>query len=119
MIRMTLAAAALAFGTAAGPLSSANVVVASSPGADIMARIQSERPPVPATGFTAAPVPNADIDAPVAIDANATQPSIKPTILRSTPVWRGDGYVPGSVANPDQSKKLTPSPGAILSVPLQ
>jgi hypothetical protein len=106
------------FATAAGPISSASVVVGKSAGAEIIARMESVRPRPPAA-FTSAPMPNPDIDAPDAFNPSSGQASVAPTIVRTNEGYRGEGFVPGSVGAPDVSKKLSPSPGVNLNVPLQ
>jgi hypothetical protein len=118
MVRISLALAALIVGVAAGPVSSVNAVVPKSAGAEIVARMESVRP-VPPTAFTAAPMPNPDIDAPNPYNPTAGQPTVAPTIVSNRPGYRGEGFVPGSVGTPDVSKKMTPSPGVNLNVPLQ
>ncbi len=121
MIRLALFAAGLAATTpglaasvlAASPAPSASYIIATAPSRPLT---DSSTPVV---GFTAAPMPNADLNAPLRIDPNARQASLKPSLFAPRNAYHGDGYVPGSTVQTEQEKRLKPTPGVNLSVPLQ
>jgi hypothetical protein len=75
--------------------------------------------PVVPGGFTAAPIPDADLDAPVHRDPNDSQASLGPKLFNTHDSYRGDGFLYKSTPQSEQEKRLKPTPGVGLSVPLQ
>jgi hypothetical protein len=75
--------------------------------------------PAVGPGFTSAPVPDADAVIPFIRDPRADQAQLGPSVFappQST--YRGEGYVPGSTVDGEQTRKLKPAPGINLTVPL-
>ncbi len=82
-----------------------------------------EPPPAVAAqeeGFRPAPVPNLDAEAPPDDpDGNKAHIRLVPSLSSKTESRPGEGYVPGSAANYDASRRWRPAPSLILKVPLQ
>jgi hypothetical protein len=68
-------------------------------------------------GFTAAPVPNPDLNAPP-IPENR-EPHVAPTLFQLKNAYPGDGYVYGSSPQGMDDRKAATIPGVTLSVPLR
>lgn len=107
--------AALLLTTAASPPSTTFIIATVPAGRTAALRPQPQTGP--AIGFTAAPMPNTDANAPIL--QHSTEASLTPSIFSPQSTYRGEGYVPGSTAQGDQQKKFKPTPGINLSVPLQ
>ena len=115
MVRLALGIAALAFGTAASPVST--FVIARTPGADVVSRIETPQPQQSQQAFVAAPVPNSDLNTPS--NANANQPTLAPTLFTNHSTYRGEGFVAGSTVQGSQFAKARPGVGGVLNVPIQ
>jgi hypothetical protein len=70
-------------------------------------------------GFAPAPVPNPDLQRPRA-DTEQPHTQITPNLF-DTPKDHaaGSGFLPGSAAQYDPDRRLHPSPGIVIKVPLQ
>lgn len=106
--RLAILAAALAAGVAASPPPK-SYIIATAPFAP--------QAGPGASGFSAAPLPNADITAPSSRQSAAA--SLRPSLFQPRNVYHGDGYVHGSTVQTEQEKRLRPAPGVNFSVPLQ
>ena len=74
--------------------------------------------PVPApTGYTAAPLPNQDADAPQT--RASSDASIGPGIFSRRNQYRGEGFSPNSSAQIEQERRARPGGGISLTMPLQ
>ena len=71
----------------------------------------------PATRFEAAPVPNRDVDAPLA--RAGTDPSLSAGLFTRRDQYRGEGITPNSSAQIDQERHVLPGAGFKLRMPLQ
>ena len=87
--------------------------------------LQSVVPLVPAapastSGFTPAPMPDLDFEAPAGPHKSGpSQPELTPGLLRSPHmVYKGEGYTPGSTMSEEQDRRFHPSPGINLRLPL-
>jgi hypothetical protein len=69
--------------------------------------------------FTAAPVPDIDLE-PGKQSSEPARVELLPNLFRErqTAGW-GDGYTPNSTVEGEQNKRIRPTPGLNLSVPLQ
>ena len=119
MIRRMLALAAVALPVMAASPPGFPPVVLSGP----LNGVQAAPPPPPGafyTGYTAAPVPDQDMEAPnrvVQPDGNGV---LTPSLLHAQKKhFQGDGYIQGSTVESDQQKRLKPAPGLNWSVPLE
>jgi hypothetical protein len=65
-----------------------------------------------------APMPDADIFAPVPHVDDPKAAHLTPNLFRPKTQFRGDGYSPGSTAQESQERTLKPAPGISLKVPL-
>ncbi len=65
-----------------------------------------------------APMPDADIFAPVPRVDDPKAAHVTPSLFRPKTQFRGDGYSPGSTAQESQERILKPAPGISLKVPL-
>ncbi|HEX3350202.1 MAG TPA: hypothetical protein VHS58_19095 [Acetobacteraceae bacterium] len=115
MIRIGLGIAAIAMCTAASPPTT--FVIARTAGADAVSRFESSTTQAPSHGFTAAPVPNTDLNAPG--PTNQAQPSLAPSLFTNKDTYRGEGFVSGSTAQTAQFQRAHPGVGGTLSVPIQ
>jgi hypothetical protein len=72
--------------------------------------------------YAPAPVPNVDLDRPLA-DQRAERPrtEVSPSLFNERARRNGNGYLPGSAAqyDPNESRGFRPTPGINLRVPLQ
>lgn len=69
------------------------------------------------SGFTAAPMPNADLSAPPIPEDR--RPHVAPTLFQLKNAYPGDGYVYGSSPQGMDDRKAATIPGVILSVPIR
>lgn len=67
--------------------------------------------------FQAAPMPDADMSAPLPPTPKTAE--LSPALFQPRKQFRGDGYAPGSTAQGWQEQRLKPAPGVSLKVPLQ
>jgi hypothetical protein len=65
-----------------------------------------------------APMPDADIFAPVPHIDDPKAAHVTPSLFRPKTQFRGDGYSPGSTVQESQERTLKPAPGISLKVPL-
>jgi len=63
-----------------------------------------------------APMPNADLNAPLPPTPKTAQ--VSPSLFQPRKQFRGDGYSYGSTAQSWQEQRLKPAPGVTLKVPL-
>jgi hypothetical protein len=78
-------------------------------------------PQHPQHGFAPAPVPNLDLQRPLA-DLLAERPhmEVTPSLMEQQKDRRhGEGFVPGSAAQYDLDRRFHPSPGINIRVPMQ
>ena len=77
-------------------------------------------PQHPQHGFAPAPVPNLDLQRPLA-DLLAERPHMEvvPNLFGQRDRRNGEGFVPGSAAQYDPNRRLIPSPGINIRVPMQ
>jgi hypothetical protein len=115
MVRLSLGLAALVLCTAASPATT--FVIARTPGADAVSRLASSAP-LP-HGYTAAPMPNPDANAPVFLDSARQQPTLAPSLFNPKATYRGEGFVAGSTVQGAENSKVKPAVGGTMSVPLQ
>ncbi len=47
------------------------------------------------------------------------QAQVSPSLFRRTSTYRGEGFTTGSTAEAEQNRRLAPTPGVNLSMPLQ
>lgn len=73
--------------------------------------------PPPGRSYAPAPMPNRDLSAPQASASN--DPQFGPSLFLPREQFRGDGFSPGSTAQSEQERRLKPTPGFRLSVPVQ
>ncbi|MBV9537998.1 MAG: hypothetical protein JOY70_03580 [Acidisphaera sp.] len=83
-----------------------------------MSHLQTSAPSV-APAFTAAPMPNTDLNAPIPTEANGNAPSLAPSLFSPRATYRGEGFVSGSTAQGAQFSKVKPGFGGTLSIPVQ
>jgi len=65
-----------------------------------------------------APMPDADIFAPIPRVDDPKAAHVTPNLFRPKTQFRGDGYSPGSTVQESQERTLKPAPGISLKVPL-
>ena len=68
-------------------------------------------------GFQPAPVPNPDLFAPRS--RGQAGAAVTPNLFHQQKTYRGEGFTPGSTAEGEQTKRVKPTPGMSLTVPLQ
>ncbi|MBN9508219.1 MAG: hypothetical protein J0I21_03780 [Alphaproteobacteria bacterium] len=77
----------------------------------------------PASGehsaFVPAPVPNPDLAAPRGGKDRGNGPSVTPSFFHQESTYQGEGFLRGSTYEGDQERRLRPSPGLDLKLPLQ
>ena len=73
---------------------------------------------VPAQTFDPAPLPNRDVDGPLAPRASGA-PSVAPSLITRSDQYRGEGYSRGSTAQTEQERRLRPGAGFNLRMPFQ
>ncbi len=71
------------------------------------------------SGYTPAPVPDADDLAPVVRSTEPAQAEWSPNLFTGASTYRGEGYVPGSTVQGSQRRNIAPAPGVSLNVPLE
>ena len=78
----------------------------------------SKPPPAKSTGpvYEPAPLPNPDVSAPYRADGGGTR--ISPSLFNRKDDYRGDSFSKGETVQSDQNRRLLPSPGLTLSMPL-
>ncbi len=69
-------------------------------------------------GYTLAPTPNSSVSAPMPLDANSKSTAISPGLFRPTKTYGGEGFIAGSTIQDQQQRKVGPTPGINLKVPL-
>lgn len=79
----------------------------------------ADAPAGSASRFAAAPVPNLDEAAPVLRTLGPARPEVAPSLFRRTNTYRGEGFTTGSSAESEQTRRIAPTPGVNLSMPLQ
>jgi hypothetical protein len=70
-------------------------------------------------GFVPAPVPNPDLAAPSGGKGRDNGPSVAPSFFHRESTYQGEGFLRGSTYDGDQERRLRPSPGLDLKLPLQ
>ncbi len=70
------------------------------------------------TRFEPAPMPNADIYAPLPRVDDPKAAQLSPKLFQPPRQFRGDGYSSGSTAQGSQERSLKPAPGVSMKVPL-
>jgi len=69
-------------------------------------------------GYEPAPTPNRDVDAPLGPRAS-NAPQVSPGLFTRKDLYRGDGYARGSTSETEVEKRVKPTPGFNLRLPLQ
>ena len=115
VLRVVTGVAVLLLTTAASPPSAAYLI---STHPDVPAPTGPQPKRLSAMSYSAAPMPNSDISAPIP-RAEPGQASLAPSLFAPRNGYHGEGYVPGSTVQTQQEKRLRPAPGINLSVPLQ
>lgn len=69
-------------------------------------------------GFTPAPMPDVDRDAPSSQQAGADSARLSPQLFHNPKEYHGEGYVFGSTVQEQQERKTGPNPGINLIMPL-
>lgn len=72
----------------------------------------------PSFGYTIAPVPNSSVSAPRPLDANSKAPEFSPELFRRKKTYGGEGFIAGSTLQDQQQRRLAPTAGINLKVPL-
>ncbi len=94
-----------------------SIAAAPAPG---MPSLPLPEPPVPPDVppmDEAAPVPNVELFAPLALAPSG--PRLAPDLISPQRQFRGDGFVPGSSPQSVEERTVQPTPGFKLLVPLQ
>jgi hypothetical protein len=71
-----------------------------------------------APGFAPAPVPDLDQDGGGLHRDGPAKVELTPNLFHQSQSYLGDGYTPNSTVQGEQTKKIRPTPGLNLSVPL-
>ncbi len=74
-------------------------------------------PPTTAPDYLPAPLPNRDLDGPMAPRAS-NAPSLAPSLFTRSDQYRGEGYNRGSTAQAEQERRIKPGAGFNLRMPL-
>ncbi len=69
-------------------------------------------------GYTLAPTPNNSVSAPMPLDFNNKAPEFSPGLFRPKKAYGGEGFIAGSTVQDQQQRKVGPTPGINLKVPL-
>lgn len=70
----------------------------------------------PRTAYEPAPLPNRDIDGPVAPRAS-NDPTVAPSLFTRNDTYRGEGFARGSSATAEQERRVRPGAGLNLRMP--
>jgi hypothetical protein len=90
-----------------------------SQGAEIPSQFSApvvSEPKTAGNGYQNAPMPDADVNAPLPPTPKTAQ--VSPSLFQPRKQFRGDGYSYGSTAQSWQEQRLKPAPGVTLKVPL-
>jgi hypothetical protein len=103
-------------------LGAALFATAAAPTFPPLALVTPLGPPAPGgagAGFLPAPVPNPDLASPPAASGRGAGPSVAPSFFHPEATYQGEGYLRGSTYEGDQERRLRPSPGLNLTLPIQ
>ncbi len=75
-------------------------------------------PNAPSFGYTIAPMPNNSVSAPRPRDANSKAPEFSPKLFHPKKTYGGEGFIAGSTVQDQEQRRLAPTPGLSLKVPL-
>ena len=87
--------------------------------ATIDVRPSGQNPRTSLNGFTPAPLPNLDQDAPTTRPLDPKAARMAPRIFHRQSTYHGEGYVFGSTVQEQQDRRVQPAPGINLIMPLQ
>ncbi len=72
----------------------------------------------PSFGYTIAPMPNNSVSAPRPREANSKAPEFSPKLFHPKKTYGGEGFIAGSTVQDQEQRRLAPTPGISLKVPL-
>jgi hypothetical protein len=83
------------------------------------AKVPASRPPKPQAGpiYEPAPMPNPNVVAPTRAQ-QSTGTQISPSLFSRHDGYRGDSFTKGETAEADQNRRMLPSAGFTLKMPL-
>jgi len=64
------------------------------------------------------PMPNNSVSAPRPRDANSKAPEFSPKLFHPKKTYGGEGFIAGSTVQDQEQRRLAPTPGLSLKVPL-